>query len=283
MIILSKYNIIYYNHNIRIHTLFVDFKKAYDSIHRESLLNIMKEFHFPQKLVNLVSISVMETLIRVQVGNSITEPATVNLGLRQGDSLSPILFNVVLEKVIREMKIGPNEGIRLQDTSIGIPAYADDIVLMEEFQDRLKSLFSRLHKAASKVGLCVNEEKTEYMFLSRREPFCQSIRIKHYEFKRVEQFKYLGSIFTEKNNVANEAAARIPAGNRCYYGLTKVLSSRAVSRRMKEGLYTALIRLVVLYGSETWSIKKIHEYRFMVFERKVLRKIYGPVKDEERT
>jgi len=144
---------------------------------------------------------------------------------------------VLLEKVIREMKIGPKEGNRLQDTSIGILAYADDIILMEESQDRLKSLFSRLHKAASKIGLLVNEGKTEYMFLSRRElPFCQSIRIDHYKFIRVEQFKYLGSILTEKNNVANEVAARIQDGNRFYYGLTKVLNSRAVSQRMKERL-----------------------------------------------
>jgi len=96
---------------------------------------------------------------------------------------------------------------------------------MEESQDRLKSLFSRLHNAASKVGLCVYEGKTEYMFLSRRElPFCQFIRVDNYEFKRVEQFKYLGSILTEKNN-----AARIQTGNRCYYGLTKVRNSRTVS------------------------------------------------------
>ncbi|VVC26534.1 Hypothetical protein CINCED_3A005148 [Cinara cedri] len=62
----------------------------------------------------------METLVRVQVGNSITDPVTVNSGLRQGDSLSPILFNVVLEMVIREMKIEPQEDIRLQDMSIGL-------------------------------------------------------------------------------------------------------------------------------------------------------------------
>ncbi|XP_025203119.1 uncharacterized protein LOC112600160 [Melanaphis sacchari] len=198
---------------------------------------------------------------------------------RQGDLLSPILFNVVLEKVIKEMKIGSNEGIRLQDKSISLLAYADDIVLMEESQDRLKILFSRLHKAASKVGLCVNEEKTEYMFLSRL-PFYQSIKIDQYEFKRVEQFKYLGSILSEKNNIAFEVAARIQAGNKCYYGLTKVLSSRAVSRRLKEQLYTSLILSVVLYGSETWPLRKMDKQRFMVFERKVLQKIYGPVKDE---
>jgi hypothetical protein len=160
---------------------------------------------------------------------------------------------VVLEKVIREMKIGPNNGIRLQNTAIGILAYAEDIVLMEESQDSLKSLFSKLHKAASKD---------------------------HFEFKRVEQFKYLGSFLTEKNNVTIEIAARIQAGNRCYYGLTKILSSRTISRRMKERLYTSLIRPVVLYGSETWPIRKMDEHKFMIFERKVLRKINGPVKDE---
>jgi hypothetical protein len=141
----------------------------------------------------------METLIRIQIGNSITDPTAKNSELRQRDSLSPILFNVVLEKVIRKMKIGPNEGIRLQETSIGLLAYADDIVLMEESQDRLKTLLSRLYKASSKIGICVNERKTEYMLMSRRGlPICQFIKIDHYEFKRVEQFKYLGSILTEK-------------------------------------------------------------------------------------
>lgn len=71
----------------------------------------MKEFLFPQKLIDIIQISVMDTLVRVQEGNSITDPITVNSGLRQGDSLSPILFNVVLEMVIREMKIEPHKSI----------------------------------------------------------------------------------------------------------------------------------------------------------------------------
>jgi hypothetical protein len=49
---------------------------------------------------------------------------------------------------------------------------------------------------------------------------------------------------------------------------------------MKKQLYTSLIRPDVLYGSETWPLRKIDEHRFMNFEKKVLRKIYGPVKDE---
>lgn len=64
----------------KMHTFYVNFKKAYNTIHRESLLNIIKEFHFPKKLINLISISDMETLMRVQVGNSIIDPISVKSG-----------------------------------------------------------------------------------------------------------------------------------------------------------------------------------------------------------
>lgn len=101
-----------------VHTLFVDFRKSYGSIQRKSLLNIMKTFNFPHKLVNLVSISVMDKFVRVQVGNTTADPITVNSGLKQGDSLSLILYIVVLEKVIRGMNIIPQEGIRLKDRLI---------------------------------------------------------------------------------------------------------------------------------------------------------------------
>lgn len=110
----------------------------------------MKKFNSLQKLVNLISISVIETLVRVQVGNTITDPVTVNSGKTQGVSLSPILFNLVLEKVIKDMKIGPQEGYRQQDMSVGSRPNAGDIVLMEESQDRLKMLFRRINKAAIK-------------------------------------------------------------------------------------------------------------------------------------
>lgn len=79
--------------------------------------------------------------------------------------------------------------------------------------------------------------------------------------------------------IAHEAAARIQAGNKCYYGLSKVLSSRAISRRLKEQLYTSLIRPVLLYGSKTWPLRKMNEHRLIVSERKIFRKIYGPIRD----
>lgn len=80
--------------------MFVDFKKAYDSIHRQSLLNILMEFNFPIKLIKLIEATLKNTEIKVKVSSKASSPVKVTIGLRQGDALSSILFNLVLEKVI---------------------------------------------------------------------------------------------------------------------------------------------------------------------------------------
>jgi hypothetical protein len=108
----------------------------------------------------------------------------------------------------------------------------------------------------------------------------QGLEVDHFKFKRVNSFKYLGSIVSENNDITKEVAARIQAGNRTYYGLESLLSSRSLSREIKRRLCTSLIRPVVLYGSETWVLRKSDENKFLILERKILRKIFGPIKND---
>jgi hypothetical protein len=122
-------------------------------------------------------------------------------------------------------------------------------------------------------------KKSEYMIISRKNWMDHVLEVDHFKFKRVNSFKYLGSIVTEKNDITKEVAARIQAGNRTYYGLEKLLSSKSLSRKLKGRLYTSLIRSVILYGSETWALRKSDENQFLILERKILRKIFGPIKD----
>lgn len=84
--------------------LFVNFKKAYDSLQRTSLINITKEFSFPKKLVNLVEATLEYTEIKVITAKRASEPVRAT-GLRQEDALLPFLYNLVLEKVIREANV----------------------------------------------------------------------------------------------------------------------------------------------------------------------------------
>ena len=76
--------------------LFIDFKKAYDSVRREVLYNILIEFGIPMKLVRLITMCLTDTYSRVQVGKNSYDMFHIRNGLKQGDALLPLLFNFAL-------------------------------------------------------------------------------------------------------------------------------------------------------------------------------------------
>ncbi|KAL4104411.1 hypothetical protein QTP88_019712 [Uroleucon formosanum] len=141
-----------------------------------------------------------------QVGNILSREVQVNTGLKQGDALSPIIFNLVLEKVIRMMNISPDEGVKLDGTSIGILAYADDIVLLGNNINTVKSLCERLITAARRVGLQVNEEKTEFMEICRKRPDI----VKEIKRRRLE---WAGHVW-RKPNANKDGSTRKSKGKR---------------------------------------------------------------------
>ncbi|KAL4125995.1 hypothetical protein QTP88_010227 [Uroleucon formosanum] len=146
-----------WEYNKELHIIFVDFQKAYDSINRTSITEVLKHFHFQRKIVHLIEASITQTKFKVKVGNSILRMVEVRTGLGQGDALSPILFNIVLEKVIREINIGRDEGVRIDRTCFSLIAYADDIVLLGEEEQSVTSMrqvnrFGKKGRATSQRG-----------------------------------------------------------------------------------------------------------------------------------
>lgn len=72
-----------------------------------------------------------------------------------------------------------------------------------------------------------------------------------------------------------EVSVRLQSANKCFYGLGKIVSSEAISTYLRIRMYLILLRPISLYEAETWLLRKADEQRLAVFERKVLRKIYG--------
>jgi hypothetical protein len=91
-----------WEYNGTVHQLFIDFKKAYDSVKREVLYNILLEFGIPKKLVRLIKMCLNETYSKVRIGKLLSNKFPVQNGLKQGDALSPLLFNFALEYAIRK-------------------------------------------------------------------------------------------------------------------------------------------------------------------------------------
>jgi hypothetical protein len=82
-----------WEYNGTVHQLFIDFKKAYDSLRREVLYSILIEFGIPRKLIGLIKMCLNETYSRVHIGKNLSDKFTVQNGLKQGDALSPLLWN----------------------------------------------------------------------------------------------------------------------------------------------------------------------------------------------
>lgn len=95
----------FWEFDIDLYQLFVDFKQAYDSVDREKFYKILLEFDIPAKLVRLIRMSMEGTVGRVKVGGGLTEEFGISQGLKQEDGLAPMLFNLALEYVVRKTRV----------------------------------------------------------------------------------------------------------------------------------------------------------------------------------
>lgn len=177
-----------------------------------------------------------------------------------------------------------SSGIQIGGTifykSTQILAFADDIVIISRNQKTLCEQFIELEKAAQDMGMEINVQKTKYMFTGQENTrTIETLSIQEHEFERVTQFKYLGSIITTENGMVPEIKARLLAANRGYFGMSRLFRSKILKRSTKIKMYKTLIKPILLYGAETWTMTKAEENSLRSFERKILRRIYGPINE----
>jgi hypothetical protein len=167
-----------------------------------------------------------------------------------------------------------------------LTAYADGIILIAETENRLKrstekiSYSLKINEKARRIGLTINENKTKFMILPRREHSQNVITVKDMSFERVQNFKYIGVDINSQADSYKEIYRRIITGNKCYYLLIQLFTSKKLSRT-KIRLYKTLVRPIVLCACGARASIKSDEKKLMIYERKILCRIFGPKRNEE--
>jgi hypothetical protein len=156
------------------------------------------------------------------------------------------------------------------------------ILIYWEIIHAVKKNTEALVAATKEIGLEVNEDETKYMVMSRDQNTGRnhSIKTNNSSFEMVEEFKYLGTTLTIQNSIQEEVKSRLKLGNACYHWAQNFISSSFLSKKIKIRIYRTNILPVVLFGCETWSLTLKEESRLRVFENRVLRRIFGPKRDE---
>ena len=143
-------------------------------------------------------------------------------------------------------------GIIIAWRNISNLRYADDTILMAESEEELKSLLMKVKVESEKVGLRLNIQKTKIMASGP----ITSWEIDGETMERVSDFIFLGSKLTADGDCSHETRRRLLLGRKVMTNLDSIFKSRDITLPKKVHLVKAVVFPVVMYGCESWTVKK---------------------------
>ena len=182
-------------------------------------------------------------------------------GVRQGYILSPCLFNLYAEYIMRNTGLDEAQaGIKIAGRNINNLRCADDTTLMLESEEELKTLLMKVKEESEKVGLKLSIQKTKIMASS----LITSWQIGRKTVETVSDFIFLGSQITADGDCSQEIKRRLLLGRKVMTNLDSILKSRDITLPTKVHLVKAMVFPVVMYGCESWTIKKAEHRKLML-------------------
>ena len=199
----------------------------------------------------------------VRIGHRTTDWFQMGQGVSQGCILSPCLFNLYAKYIMRNAWLDEAQaGIEIAGRSINNLRYADDTTLMAESKEELKSLVMKVKEESEKVGLKLNIQKTKIMASSP----ITSWQIDGETMETVTDFIFLGSKIAVDGECSHEIKRRLLLGRKAMINLDSILKSRDITLPTKVSLVKAMVFPVVMYGCESWTIKKVECWKLMLLD-----------------
>ena len=255
--------------NLEATILFVDFSKAFDSIHRGKMEQILLAYGLPKETVAAIMMLYRNTKVKVRSPDRDTDYFNIVADVLQGDTLAPYFFIICVDYVLRTSfykmkKLTKKRSRRFPAQIITDADYADDIALLANTPVQAETLLHSLERAAAEKGLYVNAHKTEYMSFDQRGDIstlnCSSLKL-------VNKFTYLGSSVLSTETDINRRLAKAWTAidrlsviwksdltdkiKRCFFpnregndGFTTWTLTKRVEKKL-DGNYTRLLRAIL--------------------------------------
>ena len=167
--------------------------------------------------------------------------------------MSPCLFNLYAEYIMKNAELEEAQaGIKIAERKINNLRYADDTTLMAESEEELKSLLMKVKEESEKVGFKLNIQKMKIMASGP----ITSWEIDGETVETVSDFIFLGSKISADGDCSHEIKRCLLLGRKVMTNLDSIFKSRDITMQTKVRLAKAMVFPVVMYGCESWTIKK---------------------------
>ena len=236
----------------------------------------MGRYGIEKKIIRILENLYSLVMACVRISGKETDWFQIITGFRQGCILSPTLFNIILDYIMRRVE----EAQMKKETSIPTHCqdveYADDTGLLAESLLNLIQMIEQLAEESKKLGLLINYNKTKVMPITKKEGPWPKIEIEGKDIEVVRKFTYLGSELEANGGSESEIKRRIALAGATFKRLhQKIFRRHDVPLKLKIRTLNACVIPVLLYGAETWSVTHNFENKLNAAENGWLRRILG--------
>ena len=247
------------NNNEYLYCCFVDFTKAFDYVERDILWYKLIKIGVRGRMLDIIKSIYTTVRSRVKNNNTLSESFSCNIGVRQGECLSPFLFAMYVNDLEQELDDKGVNGIDIGMVKLLLLLYADDIVLFAKTAEELQKSLDILEEYCDRWKLTVNKSKTKIVIFRKggRLPANLQFNYKGSKIDTVNKFCYLGIVFTSggssfetQKTLSGQALKAIFTLNKYLHSFTALKPSHILD------LFEKLISPILNYGSEVWGFHK---------------------------
>jgi len=256
--------------NLETHLIFIDLEKAYDTVPINKLFQILNKIKLNGKYVLALKSMYENMETRIKIGNELSESIKPTKGLRQGCCISPTLFKIYINEILKEWQNKcRGMGLQIDNDYLHTLLFADDQVVLAADEYDIHYMMRKLEETYSSAGLKINFDKTKHLVVGGEKA---DLEINGNVVRGCKEYKYLGVNIDEGGSSASEISQRMVKGTQAISKLNSILWSENIKRNTKIRVFESIVKSIMLYGAETWELTQRNRQRLKAVEMDYMRR-----------
>ena len=233
---------------------FIDLRKAFDTIWRVGLFYKLLKCNIPKSIFDILLSMYANTTTRIKFNCGLSEEFHSECGVKQGDVLSPLLFNIFINDIVKVLQSDSSDPVIINGVSINCLLYADDIVLLSNSKSGLQHSLNILSTFCNNWKLQVNVAKSKVIvFNSNGKTYQNDFSYNGNSLETVSKYCYLGIMLKHNGKFNLAISTLVDKARKAYFKVKKNVGLDNPCKLL-EKLFDSLVSPILLYCCEIWGL-----------------------------